>query len=224
MKVSLRKLKLRNVGESIHKLAGALESIDGADLYDRLTGHWQPADVVVDWAGANRLPPKDVLSLPTLAEQMMALDGVTYLPDDILAKIDRASMSSSLETRVPFLDHRVVEFAWRLPLSMKIRGGERKWILRRLLHKYISRDLVDRPKMGFGVPISSWLQGPLRHWAEALLDESRLKREGYFIAAPIRRKWKEHLSGKRNWQYHLWDVLMFQAWLETQIHAGAQHA
>jgi asparagine synthase (glutamine-hydrolysing) len=124
-------------------------------------------------------------------------------------------MGVSLETRVPFLDHRVVEFAWRIPLSMKIRNGQGKWILRQLLYRYVPRELIERPKSGFAVPIDSWLRGPLRVWAEALLDEGRLKDEGFFNPAPIVDKWREHLSGKRNWQYHLWNILMFQSWLES---------
>jgi asparagine synthase (glutamine-hydrolysing) len=147
---------------------------------------------------------------------MMYLDGMTYLPDDILVKVDRAAMGVSLETRVPFLDHRVVEFAWKLPLSYKIRNGEGKWILRKMLHKYVPKELVERPKMGFGVPIDTWLRGPLRDWAESLLNEDRLKREGFFRPEPIREKWRQHISRQSDWQYQLWGFLMFQSWMERQ--------
>jgi asparagine synthase (glutamine-hydrolysing) len=148
---------------------------------------------------------------------MMALDLITYLPDDILVKVDRAAMAVSLETRVPLLNHRLVEFAWRLPLSMKIRNGQGKWMLRQVLYKYVPRKLIERPKQGFGIPLDVWLRGPLREWAEDLLNLDRMKREGWLDAYMVRDKWHQHLSGHRNWCYHLWNALMFQAWQEEQI-------
>ena len=207
-----------NIGDKLHKGANALISQNSNELYEHFITHWfNSASVVIDG-----------LSLPTLVdelsnlkglsdiERMMAMDSMTYLPDDILVKVDRAAMAVSLETRVPFLDHRVFEFAWRLPLSMKLRGGQSKWALRQVLYRHVPKALIERPKMGFGVPIDHWLRHDLRDWAEALLDETRLQNEGFFHPEPIRQKWGEHLSGERNWQYHLWDVLMFQAWLEAQ--------
>jgi asparagine synthase (glutamine-hydrolysing) len=208
-----------NVGDKLHKLAGVLDVDNAAGLYRRLVSHWHdPVDMVLGTEEPSTLLQTFWPTLEHLGEieRMMALDLITYLPDDNLVKVDRAAMGNSLESRVPMLDHRVVEFAWSLPLAYKLRDGVTKWVLREVLYRYVPRELIERPKMGFGVPIGSWLRGPLKNWAEALLDESRLHREGFFNPGPIRTKWAEHLSGKRNWQYLLWDVLMFQAWLEHQ--------
>jgi asparagine synthase (glutamine-hydrolysing) len=208
-----------NPGDKLHKLAALFAARQPEAIYQRLVSHWEdPARVVL---GAREpatvvSDPAHWLDSPDFAQRMMYLDQISYLPDDILVKVDRAAMGVSLETRVPMLDHRLVEFAWRLPLSMKIRDGQGKWLLRQVLYRHVPRELIERPKMGFGVPIDQWLRGPLREWAESLLDEGRLRREGYFEPAPIRKKWGEHLSRDRNWSYCLWDVLMFQAWLEAQ--------
>lgn len=219
-------LRYSNPGDKLHKLAEVLTAKLPEDIYFKLVSHWKrPTEVVL---AADE--PQTVLTdaekwadLGSFDQRMMYLDMLTYLPDDILVKVDRAAMASGLETRMPFLDHRVIEFASRLPLSMKIRHGKGKWVLRQILDKYVPKELVERPKMGFGVPIGSWLRGPLREWAEELIKEPRLRQEGYFNPGPIRQKWQEHLSGKRNWQYLLWDVLIFQAWLEqskNQVHGS----
>lgn len=206
-------------GDKIHKLAEILTSSSPEDIYYKLISHWKdPSSVLV-----NATEPESILTTyrqndkqENFTLKMMLLDLVSYLPDDILVKVDRAGMGVSLETRMPFLDHKLVEFAWELPLHMKLRNGQGKWVLRQLLYRYVPKELIERPKMGFGIPLDNWLRGPLREWAEELLDEGRLRREGFFHPAPIRAKWEEHQSGKRNWQYHLWDILMFQAWLERQ--------
>ena len=225
-----RTVRQRMPGDKLHKLASVMGSRDAYAMYYRLASHWdQPTHIVNGAVEPHTLLTKrNHVKLANAAEQMMYFDAVTYLPDDILVKLDRATMAVSLEGRVPILDHRVAEFAWRLPLSLRVRGREGKWILRQILYRYIPRELVDRPKSGFGIPIDSWLRGPLRDWAEDLLNEDRIRREGFFNPKPIQRTWKEHLAGKRNWAYHLWDVLMFQTWLdesrrplEMPLHAQA---
>lgn len=207
-----------NWGDKLHKGAGVLAASSVDDLYLGLVTHWEPERLVLGGTEPATHLRGQPLALTGLGdiERMMALDSITYLPGDILVKTDRAAMGVSLEGRVPFLDHRVVEFAWQLPLHMKLRGGVGKWALRQVLYRHVPQAMVERPKMGFGVPIDSWLRGALRDWAEDLLDERKLREQGFFNPAPIRQKWAEHLSGQRNWQHHLWDVLMFQAWLDEQ--------
>ena len=206
--------------DKIQKLIEILDVDSPQELYLRLISLWKYPEMVV-------LDGHEILTtltdrsqwadLPDFMCWMMYMDLMTYLPGDILTKVDRASMGVSLEGRVPLLDdHRVAEFAWRLPMHFKIRDGQSKWLLRQVLYQYVPADLIERPKMGFAIPIDAWLRGPLRDWAESFLAEDRLRREGFFDPAPIRQTWQEHLSGKRNWQYQLWTVLMFQAWLEGQ--------
>jgi asparagine synthase (glutamine-hydrolysing) len=211
--------KQQNPGDKLHKLAEVLAVESPETMYKGLVSHWKEPEAIV----VNSSEPLTALTnpqgwanLPDFTQRMMYLDTVSYLPDDILVKVDRATMGVSLEARVPLLDHRVVELAWQIPLSMKIRNGQGKWLLRQVLYKYVPPHLIERPKMGFGVPIDAWLRDKLRDWAEDLIDERRLRQEGFFHPQPIRQKWAEHLAGDRNWQYYLWDVLMFQAWLDEQ--------
>jgi len=221
-------IRQRNPADKLRKLTEILAAENPEAMYVQLISHWKdPTAVVIE----SSEPPTTLTDksqwaeLPDFRLRMMYLDMMTYLPDDILVKVDRASMGVSLEGRIPYLDHRVIEFAWRLPLSMKVHDGQGKWILRQILYQYVPKEMVERPKMGFGVPIDSWLRGPLHEWAESLLDEKVLRDQGYFDPIPIRQLWAEHLSGRHNREYLLWDVLMFQAWLtdEQQTPAVVSH-
>jgi len=221
--VLLERFQPINTGHLPHRLAEML-TVDSLEaLYLSVVSLWKRPTVVVPGASEPPTVLTDAAPWPPTSdpfERMMLRDMLSYLPDDILVKVDRASMAVSLEARVPFLDHRVVEWAWRLPLSMKMRHGRAKWILRQVLHRYVPPALVDRPKMGFGVPIDSWLRGPLREWAESLLDEKRVADDGIFDAALVREKWQAHVSGEGNWHYYLWPILMFQGWFEQERDAA----
>jgi asparagine synthase (glutamine-hydrolysing) len=216
----------RTPGLKLHKLASALTVDDADGAYQQLISRWpEPCSVVPGARETLTIASKlegHLRSLST-AEQMMFLDALTYLPDDILTKVDRATMAVSLEVRVPFLDHRIVEFAWRLPLSMKVRRGKGKLILRKVLYRYVRQSLVDRPKSGFGIPLESWLRGPLREWAEELLGEHALREEAFFDPRPIRQMWTDFLGGRTAWHSQLWDVLMFQAWREEYRRRPAEN-
>jgi asparagine synthase (glutamine-hydrolysing) len=197
------------------KSINALEAKTLSDLYYVLSSHWQnPTDAVINSKEPGTFLTKFQPKLPDLNNHqiMMALDQITYLPNDILVKVDRTSMASSIEARVPFLDHRLIEYSWKIPYSLKFRNGKTKWILRKILQNYVPKNLTERPKMGFGIPLNDWLRGPLRDWAENLLDEKKLSQEGYFNPKIIRDKWEDYLSNKNNSLYDLWNVLMFQAW------------
>jgi asparagine synthase (glutamine-hydrolysing) len=210
---------IAHINDKLDKIVDLMPGRTADEMYRLLISQWaKPSQLVIDaiepstvFTDETRRPQADCF-----IHQMMALDLLTYLPDNNLCKIDRAAMGVSLETRLPLLDHRVVQFAWRLPLKYKFHKCVSKWPLRQILYKYVPRKLIDRRKMGFSVPISSWLRGSLREWAEDLLNETRLRQEGYLNAEPVRKKWEEHLSQKRNWQRQLWNVLIFQAWLAKQ--------
>ena len=207
-------------GDKLNKLLLCMQkarSID--DLYVSLVSEWpRPAEMT----GCGNMPPNlqdERERWPQMADpvaRMMVLDGLTYLPDDILVKVDRAAMAVSLETRAPFLDRDLIKFAWSLPMNMKIRNRKGKWLLRQLVYRYVPRNLMERPKMGFAIPLDSWLRGPLREWAEALLAEDRLRKEGYLDPVYIRSAWRKHSAGQASYGYRLWSVLMFQAWLESE--------
>jgi asparagine synthase (glutamine-hydrolysing) len=202
-------------GDKLHKITTLLDNPQPDAIYRRLVSQWERPEEVAAAGHEPRGPmwdPTIAHDFPDLVPRMQLLDMITYLPDDILTKVDRATMAVGLEGRVPLLDHRVVAYSWSLPLEFKLRGGRSKWLLRQVLDRYVPRSLIDRPKMGFGVPIDAWLRGPLREWAESLLAPARLASDGFVRVEPVRRAWKEHLEGSRNWQYPLWTVLMLQAW------------
>jgi asparagine synthase (glutamine-hydrolysing) len=220
----LRKLTTKFISgfpmpEKVEKLLAVFPARDRESFYQILISHWQQPESLV--IGSRTLPTllNTSTSWPkvdSFEHWMMAVDAGQYMVDDILVKVDRAAMANSLETRVPLLDHRIVEFAWKLPLEMKIRNGVGKWALREVLYRHVPREMIERPKKGFSVPLGAWLRGPLREWSESLLDEHRLQREGFFEIIPIHKLWNEHLTGRKDNSLKLWSILMFQAWLEKQ--------
>ncbi|WP_247648441.1 asparagine synthase (glutamine-hydrolyzing) [Pseudodesulfovibrio sp. zrk46] len=208
--------QVRTPGHKVHKLADVLGVESREALYKRLCSTWPEPSMLLNAAEPDTVidRPEAWPGLGDYTRWMQYQDTLTYLPGDILHKVDRACMGVSLESRAPYLDHRVIEFAWRLPLSMLLKGGEGKRILRSILYKHVPRELVERPKMGFGVPIDAWLRGPLREWAESLLAPERLRKQGLFDQTVVARQLADHLSGKRDNQYRIWNMLMFQAWFD----------
>ena len=210
--------RFSNPGGKLQKLSNVITADSPENLYGMLTSFWNDPSILVKESNSLLKKPlwHEKIANQSYASYMMYADFKNYLPDDILTKVDRAGMSVSLETRVPFLDHRVIDFAAHLPMNMKIRNGRGKWIVRQLLSRYLPEALFERPKMGFSVPLDIWLRGPLREWANDFLSEEALNAHGLFYSEPIRLAWKEHLSGARNWQYPLWNILMFQSWIKNQ--------
>jgi len=223
--VGRRRMRLlRKASDTMHKAALLLSSASERELYWDVLSHWSRGEAIVPRARAAAPALIGTAPVPSdMDDWMMYQDMVAFLPDDVLVKVDRTSMGVGLEARAPLLDHRIVEFSWRIPFAWKYRDGQGKWLLRQVLYRHVPRELVDRPKMGFDVPVANWLRGELRDWAEALLDERAMREQGYFDVACVLRKWSEHLTGRRNWQYCLWDVLMFQAWI-AEHHPGAAAA
>ena len=210
--------KVHDLSSKLHKFANAIKADSGIEFYDLIASHWSESESVVIGAVGPRnifhmqnIPPE----ISDLRSVMQYLDQTTYLPNDILTKVDRASMSVGLEARVPFLDPRLVDFSWSIPDHLKVKNDQGKTLLREILYNYVPRELMDRPKQGFSIPLADWLRGPLREWADDLLNENRLKSDGFFNPSIVREKWKIHLDGRDGWHYHLWDILMFQCWLDA---------
>ena len=205
------------LAEKVQKVAGVLAANSVDDLYtDLISDFKNPSEWVIGGTDPYSLTLNETYKELGTKRSMMLKDLLGYLPNDILTKVDRASMSVSLETRVPFLDHELVEATFRVPINMHLYGGKSKSILRDILYKYVPKDLIERPKMGFGIPLDSWLRGPLKDWAESQLNEKRLDCEGYFVTQKVRKIWMEHLNGSKNWSSQIWNILMFQSWLENQ--------
>ncbi len=211
-----QKYRFRLPGDKLYKLSEILDKNSPDEMYRMLISHEKYPERIVK----NAYEPETILldkdikrEIPDYVARMMFFDFLTYLPDDILTKVDRASMWVSLEARVPILDHNIVEFAWKVPLEYKIRDGKGKYLLREVLSRYVPRELFERPKTGFGIPIDYWLRGPLKEWAGDLLSEEMIKKYGILEYRPIERMFREHISGRRDWHYYLWDVLMLQSWL-----------
>jgi asparagine synthase (glutamine-hydrolysing) len=207
-----RRQQIALPGDKLHKLSRVLEAQDPDEAYLQLVSQWPDPRALMARLSDTVLPVYRRDPRLAVTEAVMLLDQLTYLPEDILTKVDRASMAVSLEARVPLLDHRVVEWAWRLPRHQRSRDGVSKWLLRQVLYRHVPASLIERPKFGFGIPIGQWLRGDLREWAEALLSPPALAAGGWLNPEPIRRTWKAHLEGRRDWQHRLWSVLMFQAW------------
>ena len=210
--------KYNNLGVKIHKGAKVLHSQSLVELYENILSNWKVSDgLVLDRCNSKalNLSPSDEVASFSNIEKMMLWDFQSYLPDDILVKLDRASMGCSLESRVPFLDHNLVEFAWRIPAKYKYRDKKGKWILRQVLYRYIPKELMERPKAGFTLPLANWLRGDLKVWAESLINIERLNREGILNADIVNKKWNEHQEDGKDWSNQLWSVLIFQLWLEN---------
>jgi asparagine synthase (glutamine-hydrolysing) len=217
----------------LKKLGRLFSGSATGEFHREIVSIWNnPEDVVI---GAHEplllADPELARAFPHIAERMMLNDAIMYLPDDILAKVDRASMAVSLEVRVPLLNHHIMEFAWRLPLDVKLRGNVTKWALRQILYRYVPRALIERPKQGFMVPLDDWLRGPLRHWVDDLIAPDTLRRDGFFDPETIGARWRDHRNREWDWGYALWNVAMFQSWLEQERHvpsepqfAGSGHA